>query len=45
MTIASGRCRTQDVALSFGGTPIQPMPKELSQNDMCSYRWWKDAVH
>src|SRR3954470_3565059 len=45
MTVASGRCRTEDVALSFGGTPIQSMPQQLSPKDMCSFRWWKDAVH
>jgi List-Bact-rpt repeat protein len=43
-TLAAGRCRTEDVALSLDGTPIQPVPKELSKQDLCSYRWWKDAL-
>lgn len=42
-TIASGLCRTEDVVLSLGGTPIQRMP-EGQQQDTCSYRWWKDAL-
>ena len=43
-TLASGNCRTEDLALTLGGTPIQPMPRELSSQDSCSYRWWKDAL-
>ena len=43
-TLASGKCRTEDLNLGLGGTPIQPMPRELSSRDSCSYRWWKDAL-
>jgi hypothetical protein len=41
VSIGSGRCRTDDVAISLTGTPIQPLPRS---QDLCSYRWWKDAL-
>jgi hypothetical protein len=44
VSLGSGTCRTEDVALSLGGSPIQPVSKEFSQQDTCSYRWWKDAL-
>jgi hypothetical protein len=42
-TIAAGRCRTEDVTMSLGGTPIQPLPRAALEQT-CSYRWWKDAL-
>jgi hypothetical protein len=42
-TIAAGRCRTEDVAMGLGGTPIQPLPRAASQAT-CSYRWWTNAL-
>jgi hypothetical protein len=42
--IASGKCRTENVSLSLDGTPIQLMPRELSQPYTCSYRSWLHAL-
>ena len=42
-TIAAGQCRTEDVAISLDGTPIQPLPRAAGQ-DTCSYRWWTHAL-
>jgi hypothetical protein len=42
--IASGKCRTENVSLSMDSTPIQLMPRELSQPSTCSYRWWLHAL-
>jgi len=44
-TIASGRCRTEDVGLTLEGTPVQLLPKNLFFADTCSYRWWAHALH
>jgi len=44
ISIAAGKCRTEDVGLSLDGTPIQLMPRELSQANTCSYRWWQHAL-
>jgi len=43
-TIAAGHCRTEDMTVTLGGTPIQEMPADPSQPPICSYRWWKDAL-
>jgi hypothetical protein len=32
------------MALSRDGTPIQLMPKELTQPGTCAYRWWQHAL-
>jgi hypothetical protein len=42
--IAAGKCRTENVALGLDGTPIQLMPREFSQPNTCSYRWWMHAL-
>jgi len=42
--IAAGRCRTEDMTVTLGGTPVQEMPADPSQPPICSYRWWKDAL-
>jgi hypothetical protein len=42
--IAAGKCRTENVSLSMDGTPIQLMPREFSQSNTCSYRWWMHAL-
>jgi len=41
VSVGTGRCRTEDVASSLTGTPIHPLPRS---QDLCSYRWWKDAL-
>jgi hypothetical protein len=44
VSIGTGTCRTEDMALSRDGTPIQLMPRELWQPGTCSYRWWQHAL-
>jgi hypothetical protein len=44
-TIASGTCRTEDLALTLEGTPVQLLPNNLSSPNTCSYRWWAHALH
>jgi len=43
--IAAGKCRTEDVGLGLDGSPIQLMPRNLSQANTCSYRWWQHALN
>jgi hypothetical protein len=44
ISVAGGKCRTENVSLSLDGTPIQLMPRELSQPNTCSYRSWLHAL-
>lgn len=43
-TIASGGCRTEDLALGLDGTLIQLLPKNLRGSNTCAYRWWPHAL-
>jgi hypothetical protein len=43
-SVASGRCRTEDMGLSQDDTPIQLLPGTLAQAGTCAYRWWKGAL-
>jgi len=43
-SVGSGQCRTEDLRLGKGDTPIQLMPKGLSAPNVCSYRWWPHAL-
>jgi hypothetical protein len=44
VSIGGGTCRTEDMALSRDGTPIQLMPQELAQPNTFAYRWWQHAL-
>jgi hypothetical protein len=44
VSIGTGTCRTEDMSLSRDGTPIQLMPRELTQPNTCAYRWWQHAL-